>query len=873
MNNNKTLVALALLTLGVSSCKDKDIEFNKADYDASLKAAFPVQDIDLTHTWATMGTAKVYATVNLTNYAVGETFTYNIYAENPLTNSQVTLLATGTVTNGGNLSATVNYQLASTDIFIALVDTQGHMTVYPRSLSEGSLSTSIGGQTAAAQAGAAKPEELQETAASRRVVKNNVTFPDEPQASSYKTTNEATTQCGEYTEGSKLYIDASNTGTKVQARTSGVEVYVVGEVHPSSISFPNQAKVYVLPGATLIVNDGFEFGQGQNEVYVAAGGVLKAVDSNGNLAAFSMGSSGKLYNKGTVNCTTLKTQGTSWIYNQGTINATLVDLTTGDDRLVNAGTINSTNMGCNGATLNLGTLTLTQHLRTTANTSYFENDGTFTAVNHVMGGVAKVYNYNSVTLSGSLLTSSNSEVWDNQGTYICKSFRRTGGWSDMIINRCKLICTDSMEVSGSGTAAFRNEGYVQTPYLYLTTSRITLASSSVFKVTDKAHFGYNNYNPWYMAGSLGFQSVATESSKALLILKKATRDTQQASFNISYWGPMVVACPDHFDANTGFTSNDGDPTHPQACFRDGALFTADVANTTVVIPTTQCVEGHNGQNVPAPSSSNTTLSSFRYCFEDNFPSPGDYDFNDVVLTLTPSVSGQVMTLDVSLDAVGATACLAAGIRLVGAASATPAAVTSFSNPPSELGTYREELDNQFVTKGSDKIVVLFKDAHYAINPGSDNNGVIPRPFYNTVKDRNNEKGQVVSKKTARYTFTFPSAEQAQAAVAENCFDVFLINPAGYEIHTVQNGFKLAQALIDRQNFDAYVAAYGNAYTWGIMVPGTFKYPIEWTPIGGNKGYVATGAYQTTGHSFAAWATDQTQATDWYKYPDSSLVYE
>lgn len=70
-----------------------------------------------------------------------------------------------------------------------------------------------------------------------------------------------------------------------------------------------------------------------------------------------------------------------------------------------------------------------------------------------------------------------------------------------------------------------------------------------------------------------------------------------------------------------------------------------------------------------------------------------------------------------------------------------------------------------------------------------------------------------------------------------------------------------------------MAAYGNAYTWGIMVPGTFKYPIEWTPIGGNKGYVATGAYQTTGHSFAAWATDQTQATDWYKYPDSSLVYE
>jgi hypothetical protein len=45
----------------------------------------------------------------------------------------------------------------------------------------------------------------------------------------------------------------------------------------------------------------------------------------------------------------------------------------------------------------------------------------------------------------------------------------------------------------------------------------------------------------------------------------------------------------------------------------------------------------------------------------------------------------------------------------------------------------------------------------------------------------------------------------------------------------------------------------------------FKYPIEWKPI--NE------AYNTPGHSFSEWATDRTQATDWYLYPTAEMVYE
>ena len=275
--------------------------------------------------------------------------------------------------------------------------------------------------------------------------------------------------------------------------------------------------------------------------------------------------------------------------------------------------------------------------------------------------------------------------------------------------------------------------------------------------------------------------------------------------------------------------------------------------------------------------------SLRYCFEDNFPSPGDYDFNDIVMTLTPTVSGKVLTLDVSLDAVGASACLAAAIRVIGAGTADAAVVNGFAKPRSNFGTYANiTTDEDFVTKGSDKVIVLFKDAHWAINPteSSATSGSPMRVFYNTVKDRNSAKGRSVSKKTARYTLTFSSEALAQAAAAENKFDVFIINPSGFEIHTVQNGFKLATVLKERENVEAYQAAYGSNMPWAIMLPSTstnpFKYPIEWTPIGGTKGYVSGDgkvAYDFENSSFADWASNSSNASDWYLHPTAGLVYD
>jgi LruC domain-containing protein len=279
--------------------------------------------------------------------------------------------------------------------------------------------------------------------------------------------------------------------------------------------------------------------------------------------------------------------------------------------------------------------------------------------------------------------------------------------------------------------------------------------------------------------------------------------------------------------------------------------------------------------------------SYRYCFEDNFPDAGDYDFNDVVLTVTPTLDDKTLTIKVSLDAVGATENVAAAIRLIGVKSTDLERSTvtqGFASPEDEdgLGTYdniesSETFipENQEPNKTSNMVIVLFKDAHWAINPQKTSTGSVERTFFNTVKpDDFYERN--VDVKTATYTLVFKDADKAKTMLAENLYDVFIVEPyngAYWEVHTVQNGFKTAQVITPLKPEPGYSDAYGSNKPWAIMVPGDFKYPYEWQVIGERSGGLLTGAYQTAGHSFAEWAENSENAQDWHLYPTSGLVYE
>ena len=124
---------------------------------------------------------------------------------------------------------------------------------------------------------------------------------------------------------------------------------------------------------------------------------------------------------------------------------------------------------------------------------------------------------------------------------------------------------------------------------------------------------------------------------------------------------------------------------------------------------------------------------------------------------------------------------------------------------------------------------------------------------------------------------FKDADKAKDMLAENLYDVFIVEPYGggyWEVHTVQNGFKTAQVVTPiKPDGAAYERAYGNNIPWAIMVPGDFKYPLEWHSIGKNKNGEMSGAYCEPGHAFPEWAADSETATDWYLHPDEELVFQ
>jgi LruC domain-containing protein len=279
--------------------------------------------------------------------------------------------------------------------------------------------------------------------------------------------------------------------------------------------------------------------------------------------------------------------------------------------------------------------------------------------------------------------------------------------------------------------------------------------------------------------------------------------------------------------------------------------------------------------------------SYRYCFEDNFPDAGDYDFNDVVLTVTPKLNDKTLTIQVSLDAVGANKTIGAAMRLISVNSSDLQSYTvtqGFASPEGQgLGTYDNiQTSETFLTERqapnntSNMVIVLFKDAHWALNTTKADDGGVLRHFWNTV-DRNDgyQYKYYSTPATATYTLVFKDAEKASSMLAENLYDVFIVEPYGgvfWEVHTVQNGFKTAQVITPVKPA-GYENAYGTNMPWAIMVPGDFKYPIEWQAIGMNKNGQLTGAYKTPGHSFAEWAANSSEATDWYLHPDEGLVFK
>ncbi len=396
--------------------------------------------------------------------------------------------------------------------------------------------------------------------------------------------------------------------------------------------------------------------------------------------------------------------------------------------------------------------------------------------------------------------------------------------TDLRIGSSAYIYSNTLSLNNS-QVVLNNDGILDTYYLSIGSSKIYGPTSGDDAVFQFAYFS-NLWGTNYLYNNLDFCTTRTSWN--------------MINFNY-FWG--------NFYANSAVES-----------------YLWSQINKTY--DSSDCSDGISKDN-PTPVT-DTTLG-YTFCYEDNYPAPGDYDFNDVAISVFPSTNNNKMTLKVTLDAVGAAKQSAGAIRLAGIKASDITSITKSGSTKEQytgLNTifinsiYITDIQNNRLTGrasvGNDVVIPLFNDSHSAIS------GSMNRYFYNTVVG-----GQTAVPDTVTYSITFKDAATASKLVVDS-LDAFILydyNSAKWEVHTYP--FKGCKVLYDRNE------ASSSTYPWAVIVPKPFYYPVEFQPITvkiTDSSATDTGAYSTTGHSFAGWAADKTTNLDWYKYPIISKVY-
>ena len=283
-----------------------------------------------------------------------------------------------------------------------------------------------------------------------------------------------------------------------------------------------------------------------------------------------------------------------------------------------------------------------------------------------------------------------------------------------------------------------------------------------------------------------------------------------------------------------------------------------------------------------PTGTPNTVSRQRifYCFEADYPNPGDWDYNDVVMSITkePTDNEEVVALKVRLDAVGYLSQIAAAIRLVGysyeSVDITQDEASTFVREPDRERLFIKQSDLKLKALNGNAVINLFDDAHLAMfHLAAD--GSVYRRYFNTIQNpTSSNNGAVQPPVLVTYYINFHDAYQARNfTLAE--IDPFIVVQYGqtgdnfWEVHTYP--YKLSEVLFNYYNGAA--TSYNNGFSWALAVPyGKFRYPLEEQAIGERKNTIVAGAYQESGHSWGEWILDHAKAQDWYLYPAAGAVY-
>ena len=274
-----------------------------------------------------------------------------------------------------------------------------------------------------------------------------------------------------------------------------------------------------------------------------------------------------------------------------------------------------------------------------------------------------------------------------------------------------------------------------------------------------------------------------------------------------------------------------------------------------------------------------TAYYYAFCFEQEFPEPGDFDYNDVVMHIAlERVSAREMYVHVRLAAVGGNKQIAGCIRLPEFNFEEIDTVYTLNDQSFNKGitdqymVVQKKRDLLLEGKKKEAILNIFVDAHWATGDNMDADfGMFKRKQYNVTK-QSSSTAQLMVPREVTFVVRLNNDNRLNVMTLDN-IDPFIItqyNGSNMEVHTYK--YRAVQALNDYHYIDV------GHLPWALKIPsGSFCHPLE----GVNMGFrmrdasglgIMFGAYARTGHAFGEWAMSSDLATDWYNYPDEANVF-
>jgi LruC domain-containing protein len=271
---------------------------------------------------------------------------------------------------------------------------------------------------------------------------------------------------------------------------------------------------------------------------------------------------------------------------------------------------------------------------------------------------------------------------------------------------------------------------------------------------------------------------------------------------------------------------------------------------------------------------------FAFCYEQEFPEPGDYDYNDVVMHIAlERANPREMYFHVRLAAVGGDQQLAGCLRL-------PDIQFEEIDTAYTIGdqTFNKDITDQvmqvlqehdLLLKGlkGEAILNLFADAHWATGDiMNEDFGMFKRKQYNVTKTSSTD-AQLMVPREITFVLRFKTDIRANGITLDN-IDPFIIrqyNGARMEIHTYN--FRHVKALNEYNYTDV------DNLPWALKIPySSFCHPLHGVNMGfrmkDSSSSILFGAYSQQGHSFGEWSMNRNNCLDWYmpEYATKTQVF-